>query len=163
ALVRDTGGEVRTGALVRSMRDVPPHRALILDLTPRQLLVIDVLRFPSSYEGRLRRYRYGRGVCKVDYALDGPVHWSDPACASTPAASVSLTAAPVRPCACRRQPRRSPACSCPPRRRPPAGASTAPAAIAPLAPPFGSCADRFEPFGPGGQGRRSFGPELSVA
>ena len=82
ALVRDTGGEVRTGSPVRSMRDVPPHRALVLDLTPRQLLAIDGLRFPTAYERGLRRYRYGPGVCKVDYALDGPVPWTDPACAT---------------------------------------------------------------------------------
>jgi phytoene dehydrogenase-like protein len=80
AILRLHGGEIRTGAPVRSMEDVPPHRAVVFDLTPRQLLAVDGLRFPSRYERALRRYRYGPGVFKVDYALYGPVPWNDPEC-----------------------------------------------------------------------------------
>jgi phytoene dehydrogenase-like protein len=81
AIVRDCGGEIRTDAPVRSVRDLPARRALILDLTPRQLLRVDGLRFPPRYERALRRYRYGPGACKVDYALDGPVPWTHADCA----------------------------------------------------------------------------------
>jgi phytoene dehydrogenase-like protein len=35
---------------------------------------------PAGYLRRLRRYRYGPGVFKLDWALDGPIPWSDPAC-----------------------------------------------------------------------------------
>jgi phytoene dehydrogenase-like protein len=76
-IVRDAGGELQTDAPVRSVRDVPAHRALVLDLTPKQLLRVDGLRFPPRYERALRRYRYGPGACKVDYALSGPVPWRD--------------------------------------------------------------------------------------
>jgi phytoene dehydrogenase-like protein len=81
AIVRAGGGEIRTDSPVRSMRDVPAHRALILDLTPRQLLPIEGLHFPPRYERAMRRYRYGPGACKVDYALEGPVPWTDADCA----------------------------------------------------------------------------------
>jgi phytoene dehydrogenase-like protein len=81
AIVRAGGGEIRTDSPVRSMRDVPAHRALILDLTPRQLLPIEGLHFPPCYERAMRRYRYGPGACKVDYALEGPVPWTDADCA----------------------------------------------------------------------------------
>jgi phytoene dehydrogenase-like protein len=81
AMVRSLGGEIRTEAPVRSMRDVPAHRALVLDLTPIQLLRIEGLRFPSRYQGALRRYRYGPGACKADYSLEGPVPWASADCA----------------------------------------------------------------------------------
>ena len=32
---------------------------------------------PDRYRLQLERYRYGPGSYKVDYALDGPVPWSD--------------------------------------------------------------------------------------
>src|SRR5262249_23687774 len=35
---------------------------------------------PRGYVKRLRRYRYGPGVFKLDWALDGPAPWSDARC-----------------------------------------------------------------------------------
>jgi len=37
---------------------------------------------PEGYRRRLGRYRYGPGVFKVDWALDGPVPWTAEACRS---------------------------------------------------------------------------------
>ena len=37
-------------------------------------------RLPAGYRRRLGRYRYGPGVFKLDWALDGPIPWRDPAC-----------------------------------------------------------------------------------
>ena len=42
---------------------------------PRQLLAMAGDRLPAGYRRALRRFRYGPGVCKVDWALDGPVPW----------------------------------------------------------------------------------------
>lgn len=80
ALVRrlvSLGGEVRTGHRVASMADVPAARAVLFDLTPRQVLRIAGDRFPEKYRRRLAHWRYGSGVFKVDWALDGPVPWVD--------------------------------------------------------------------------------------
>jgi phytoene dehydrogenase-like protein len=80
ALVRrleSLGGEVRTGHHVTSMADLPAARAVLFDLTPRQVLRIAGERFPASYRRRLAAWRYGSGVFKVDWALDGPVPWLD--------------------------------------------------------------------------------------
>jgi phytoene dehydrogenase-like protein len=74
------GGEIATKHRVRSMRDVPDSRAVIFDVTPRQLADIAGDELPSRYVGRLRRYRYGPGVFKIDYALDGPIPWKDEEC-----------------------------------------------------------------------------------
>jgi phytoene dehydrogenase-like protein len=60
------------------MADVPSARAVLFDLTPRQVLAIAGDRFPTRYRRRLERWRYGSGSFKVDWALDGPVPWSDP-------------------------------------------------------------------------------------
>ena len=74
------GGTIRTSTTVRSMRDVPPSRAVIFDVTPRQLAAIAGEELPSSYVARLRRFRYGPGVFKVDWALDGPIPWRAEEC-----------------------------------------------------------------------------------
>jgi phytoene dehydrogenase-like protein len=75
------GGEVRTGVRVRSAADLPAAGTVVLDLTPRQVLAVLGERLPPRYRAGLHRYRYGPGVFKVDWALDGPVPWLDPAAA----------------------------------------------------------------------------------
>jgi phytoene dehydrogenase-like protein len=72
------GGEIVTDRRVRSMADLPPHRVVLLDVTPRQLVAIAGDRFGGGYARRLGRYRYGPGVFKVDLALDGPIPWRNP-------------------------------------------------------------------------------------
>jgi len=79
ARLRGLGAEIVTGRRVRDLGELPPAPVTLLDLTPRQVLEIARDRLPLGYRRRLERYRYGSGVFKVDYALDGPVPWSDPA------------------------------------------------------------------------------------
>ena len=66
------GGTVEVGVKVSSMHDIPQARAVLFDVTPRQLAEIAGSRFPHAYVERLRAHRYGSGVFKVDWALDGP-------------------------------------------------------------------------------------------
>jgi phytoene dehydrogenase-like protein len=77
ALLLAYGGEIATGTEVRSLRDVPPARATLLDLTPRQVLRVAGAELPGRYRRALERYRYGPGVFKIDWALDGPVPWTN--------------------------------------------------------------------------------------
>ncbi len=72
------GGEVVTDAPVTRLADMPPARAILLDVTPRQLVAIAGDRAPAGYVRRLGQFRYGPGVCKLDWALDGPVPWRNP-------------------------------------------------------------------------------------
>src|SRR5437764_5837375 len=81
AHLRSLGGEVVASHPVRSMRDLPDSRAVIFDVTPRQLANIAGDALPPRYVKKLRRFRYGPGVFKVDYALDGPIPWRAPECA----------------------------------------------------------------------------------
>jgi phytoene dehydrogenase-like protein len=76
--LRSLGGEIETDHEVTSLGELPPHRALIMDLTPRQLLRLAGDRFGGLYRRQLQRYRYGPGVFKVDLALSGPMPWANP-------------------------------------------------------------------------------------
>jgi phytoene dehydrogenase-like protein len=78
--VRDGGGSVETGRRVSSLRELPSARAVLLDVTPGALAAIAGADLPPGYRRALGRFRYGAGICKADYALSGPVPWSNPSC-----------------------------------------------------------------------------------
>jgi phytoene dehydrogenase-like protein len=80
AHLRTLGGEVVADHRVTSLDDLPPARAVLCDLSPRPFLRIAGSRLPAPYRRRLERFRYGMGVFKVDWALDGPIPWRAPAC-----------------------------------------------------------------------------------
>jgi phytoene dehydrogenase-like protein len=73
------GGRIQTGTMVTSLAQLPPSRVLLFDTSPGQLARIAEAALPRAYVRRLRRFRYGPGVFKIDWALDGPIPWSDPA------------------------------------------------------------------------------------
>lgn len=74
------GGKIETNSYVRSLGQLPAAKAVLLDVTPRQLLQIAGNRFPSLYTKQLQRYRYGTGVFKIDWALDSPIPFTAPEC-----------------------------------------------------------------------------------
>jgi len=77
---RQAGGEIRTGLEVRSVAGLPRAERYLFDVTPRQLLAIEGLGLSEGYRAKLSRFRYGPGVCKVDWALSGPIPWEADAC-----------------------------------------------------------------------------------
>lgn len=81
AHLTELGGEIETGRRIRSLGELPAARVTLLDVTPAQLLAIAGDALPGGYRRRLEGWRYGPAAFKVDWALDGPVPWSDPACA----------------------------------------------------------------------------------
>jgi phytoene dehydrogenase-like protein len=74
------GGRIRCGEAVHSLAQLPAARAVLLDVSPRGLLAIGGAALPAAYQRSLRRFRFGSGVCKVDFALSGPVPWAAPGC-----------------------------------------------------------------------------------
>ncbi|MFJ4466021.1 phytoene desaturase family protein [Streptomyces sp. NPDC089424] len=70
AYLKDLGGAIHTDYEVKRLDDLPPARAYVFDTSPTALARI--AGFGRYYEG----YRYGPGVFKLDYALDGPVPWT---------------------------------------------------------------------------------------
>jgi phytoene dehydrogenase-like protein len=71
------GGRIETDATISSLRDLPESRVTMLDLTPRALVQLAGSTLPAATVRRLGRFRYGNAVAKVDFALDGPVPWTN--------------------------------------------------------------------------------------
>jgi phytoene dehydrogenase-like protein len=74
------GGRIETATPVHELADLPPSRVVLFDTSPDQVATIASPVLPTRYVNRLRRYRYGPGIFKIDWALDGPIPWTDPAC-----------------------------------------------------------------------------------
>jgi len=73
------GVHVETGVKVDDIDRLPPARVVLLDVTPRQLLAIAGERLTIGNRRALSRFRYGRGVFKIDFALSSPIPWKTPA------------------------------------------------------------------------------------
>jgi phytoene dehydrogenase-like protein len=93
--LRALGGEIETGAPVTALEELPPARTILCDIGPAQLLTLADSRLPARYRRALGRYRYGPGVFKLDYALDGPVRWNAPECARAATVHVGGTLAEI--------------------------------------------------------------------
>ncbi|HEY4615245.1 MAG TPA: NAD(P)/FAD-dependent oxidoreductase [Citricoccus sp.] len=77
AVLTAHGGRLHLEHEVTDLREFAGADAILLDLTPRQLLALEGADLTDRYAAHLRRWRYGTGVSKVDYLLDGPVPWTD--------------------------------------------------------------------------------------
>ena len=76
AELRELGGEIVTDQRVEHIEDLPPAAVVIFDTTPRAVIRIAGDRLPPRTRSRYERFRYGNGVFKVDWALDGPIPWT---------------------------------------------------------------------------------------
>ncbi len=78
ARLRSLGGEIVTGRPIAALDELPPARAILFDTTPRALSAIAGDRLPDRYRRRIEGFRYGAGIFKLDWALDGPIPWRIP-------------------------------------------------------------------------------------
>jgi phytoene dehydrogenase-like protein len=78
--LQSLGGTIVTSSPITSIDELPESRVVHLDVTPRQLLALAGSRLPEQYKAKLKRYRYGPGVFKVDWALSGPIPWKADRC-----------------------------------------------------------------------------------
>ncbi len=91
AYFRTLGGVIETGARVDSLDSLPPAKAILLDLTPRQAIQIAAKQLPAGYLRSLARFSYGPGVFKIDWALSEPIPWTSPVCRRTATVHVGGT------------------------------------------------------------------------
>ena len=92
ALATNAGCTIRTSTPVRTLGDLPPARAALFDVTPRQLLTITGDRLSGRYRRQLQRFAYGPGVFKVDYALSHAIPWTSAVCRTAATVHVGGTA-----------------------------------------------------------------------
>jgi phytoene dehydrogenase-like protein len=74
------GGQIQTGFRVDRLQDLPAARAVILDVSPKELLRVAGYKLSAVYRSQLEKYRYGMGVFKVDWALDAPIPFTAQDC-----------------------------------------------------------------------------------
>ncbi|GAA1846060.1 phytoene desaturase family protein [Agromyces salentinus] len=93
--LRAHGGTITTGVEVADLAQLPRARATVFDVTPKALLAIAGDRMPHAYARALGRFAYGNGVAKVDFALSGPVPWTNPELRSVGTVHVGGTRAEI--------------------------------------------------------------------
>jgi phytoene dehydrogenase-like protein len=79
-ILRGLGGEIQCGWMVKSLEELPPSKAVLFDVSPRNLSRICGEALPTRYRKKLEVYRHGPGVFKVDYALSAPIPWMNEFC-----------------------------------------------------------------------------------
>jgi phytoene dehydrogenase-like protein len=80
SILRAHGGKIETNARVTHLDELPKAKAILCDVTPRQLIRIAGHKLPRGYQARLEEFRYGPGVFKVDWALSEPIPWKARGC-----------------------------------------------------------------------------------
>jgi phytoene dehydrogenase-like protein len=80
AWLTERGATLRTGQWVHHLDELPTASATLLDTSARDLARIAAGAIRPRERRSLERVRFGPGLCKVDWALSGPVPWTAPAC-----------------------------------------------------------------------------------
>jgi phytoene dehydrogenase-like protein len=71
------GGVIETGREVAHLDDLPRSRVALFDTSPRTLEAVAGSRLPAGYRRKLRGFRYGPAVFKLDIAIDGSIPWQN--------------------------------------------------------------------------------------
>lgn len=80
AYLESLGGTIQTGTSITSLDAFDDQQPVLFNTTPRQILDIAAPRLPASYANKLRNFKYGCGVFKIDLALNDPIPWRDELC-----------------------------------------------------------------------------------
>ena len=94
-ILDELGVEIECDHPVRSLNDLPPSTVVLFDINPAQLARIAEDELPSLFLSRLRRFRPGPGVFKLDYALSEPIPWTNEHCRQAGTVHVGGTLAEI--------------------------------------------------------------------
>ncbi|MBI5160701.1 MAG: NAD(P)/FAD-dependent oxidoreductase [Micrococcales bacterium] len=89
------GGRIRLGTTVTSPADLEPSRVTLLDTSPEFLARFAGDALPTGYARRMRNWRRGNGVAKVDFATSAPIPWADARVGSAPTVHLGGTRAEI--------------------------------------------------------------------
>jgi phytoene dehydrogenase-like protein len=78
--LRSLGGQIQVNRPVQSLDELPSSPIVLCDLTPHQLLRVAGGELPAGFRRKLKAFRYGPGVYKVDWALSEPIPWAAEQC-----------------------------------------------------------------------------------
>jgi phytoene dehydrogenase-like protein len=82
------GGTITLNADITDLRDLPPADATLFDTSVSALTRIAGPALTPSFTRRLKNFKPGPGIFKLDFALNAPIPWANPACSR--AATVHL-------------------------------------------------------------------------
>jgi len=74
------GGKIEYNQTVTDYSALPKAKAYLFDITPQQLLNIKNLNLSGLYKKRLKQFKYGAGVFKIDWALKEPIPFLNEKC-----------------------------------------------------------------------------------
>ncbi len=74
------GGKIEVNNRIENIDELPKSKAILFDITPRQIVKIAGHRLPDSFRKRLENFKYGSGVFKMDFALSAPIPWTAKEC-----------------------------------------------------------------------------------
>jgi phytoene dehydrogenase-like protein len=77
---KSLGGHIFTGSEITGLDELTGARAVFFDTSPQKMAGICGSKLPAGYREAVGKYRYGPGIFKVDWALDGPIPWRQPQC-----------------------------------------------------------------------------------
>ncbi len=78
--LRSLGGRIEFEREVRDLTELPPADVTLFDTSVRALEAIAGEALSPSFRTRLRHFRRGPGIFKLDYALREPIPWRAAAC-----------------------------------------------------------------------------------
>ena len=91
AFINDHGGVLETGIRITRADQLPEADVVLYDLDPHQVARILGDRLPRRARRAYRKFRFGPGAFKVDFAVEGGVPWT--ATAARSAGTVHLSGA----------------------------------------------------------------------
>ncbi|WP_432677827.1 phytoene desaturase family protein [Rhodococcus pyridinivorans] len=80
AQLADHGGKIYTGVHVRNVKDLPQADLLLLDVAPGLALSLVGDQMPARVAKAYGKFRHAPGAFKIDFAVNGPIPWTDPLC-----------------------------------------------------------------------------------
>lgn len=95
SVLHQHGGEIVCGWPVKTVSELPKARAYLFDTSPSVLTRIAGDALPTGFRKRLNAFRHGPGIFKIDYALNAPVPWTNPACRKAGTVHVGGTLAEI--------------------------------------------------------------------
>lgn len=69
------GGTIKTSTKIDSLSQLSSWNLVFLDITPGQFLDLGESDLPPLYTRRLREYKYGPSIFKMDWILKEPIPW----------------------------------------------------------------------------------------